>query len=143
MHKFIHPLTSEWEALIERPTASFDDLKDLVLEVFKQVQNRGDEAVLEYTKQFDKIQLQTLQVSPEEILNGVNAVPKELKKAIQIAKSNIEAFHKAQKTKTVKVEIQSGVNCWQEKHPIEKVGKELRAMMPWIGKNKLVDKDKN
>ena len=29
------------------------------------------------------------------------------------------------------------------KHPIEKVGKELRAMMPWIGKNKLVDKDKN
>ena len=122
MQKFIHPLKSEWEALIERPTASFDDLKDLVLEVFKQVQNRGDEAVLEYTKQFDKIQLQTLQVSPEEILNGVNAVPKELKKAIQIAKSNIEAFHKAQKTKTVKVEIQSGVNCWQEKHPIEKVG---------------------
>ncbi|MDG1251068.1 MAG: histidinol dehydrogenase [Flavobacteriaceae bacterium] len=122
MQKFIHPLTSEWEKLIERPTASYDDLKDSVLEVFKQVQNRGDEAVLEYTKQFDKIQLQKMQVSPKEILNGVNAVPKELKKAIQIAKSNIEAFHKAQKTKTVKVEIQSGVNCWQEKYPIEKVG---------------------
>ena len=29
------------------------------------------------------------------------------------------------------------------KHQIERVGKELRAMMPWIGKNKLVDKDKN
>ena len=29
------------------------------------------------------------------------------------------------------------------KHPIEKVGKNLRSMMPWIGKNKLVDKDKN
>jgi ketol-acid reductoisomerase len=28
-------------------------------------------------------------------------------------------------------------------HSIEKVGSELRAMMPWIGKNKLVDKDKN
>ena len=28
-------------------------------------------------------------------------------------------------------------------HPIEKVGAELRAMMPWIGKNALVDKDKN
>lgn len=28
-------------------------------------------------------------------------------------------------------------------HPIEKVGNDLRAMMPWIGKNKLVDKDKN
>ena len=28
-------------------------------------------------------------------------------------------------------------------HPIEKVGKKLRALMPWIGKNKLVDKEKN
>ena len=28
-------------------------------------------------------------------------------------------------------------------HPIEEVGKELRAMMPWIAKNKLVDKAKN
>jgi histidinol dehydrogenase len=80
MQKFINPLTSEWKTLIDRPTASYDDLEDLVLEVFEQVQKRGDEAVFEYTKQFDKIQLQTLQVSPEEILNGVNAVPKELKK---------------------------------------------------------------
>ena len=30
-----------------------------------------------------------------------------------------------------------------EAHPIERVGAELRAMMPWIGKNKLVDKTKN
>jgi len=30
-----------------------------------------------------------------------------------------------------------------EAHQIEKVGGELRAMMPWIGKNKLVDKEKN
>ena len=28
-------------------------------------------------------------------------------------------------------------------HPIEEVGKKLRAMMPWIGKNKLVDQSKN
>ena len=31
----------------------------------------------------------------------------------------------------------------QAEHPIEKVGEELRAMMPWIGANKLVDKSKN
>ena len=31
----------------------------------------------------------------------------------------------------------------QEEHPIEKTGAELRAMMPWIGANKLVDKEKN
>ena len=31
----------------------------------------------------------------------------------------------------------------QSKHPIEEVGAKLRAMMPWIGKNKLVDKARN
>jgi ketol-acid reductoisomerase len=31
----------------------------------------------------------------------------------------------------------------QAAHPIEQVGAKLRAMMPWIGKNKLVDKAKN
>ncbi|MBV8589295.1 MAG: ketol-acid reductoisomerase, partial [Acetobacteraceae bacterium] len=30
-----------------------------------------------------------------------------------------------------------------QEHPIEQVGERLRAMMPWIGKNKLVDKSKN
>ena len=29
------------------------------------------------------------------------------------------------------------------KHSIETVGSKLRAMMPWIGKKKLVDSDKN
>ena len=28
-------------------------------------------------------------------------------------------------------------------HPIEQVGEKLRAMMPWISKNALVDKAKN
>jgi ketol-acid reductoisomerase len=28
-------------------------------------------------------------------------------------------------------------------HPIEDVGERLRAMMPWIAENKLVDKSKN
>jgi ketol-acid reductoisomerase len=28
-------------------------------------------------------------------------------------------------------------------HPIEQVGERLRGMMPWIAKNKLVDKAKN
>ena len=36
--------------------------------------------------------------------------------------------------------------CYKSKlaeHPVEKVGAELRAMMPWIGKKKLVESDKS
>jgi histidinol dehydrogenase len=39
-----------------------------------------------------------------------------------LAKGNIEVFHKVQQTPTVHVETQAGVNCWQEKRPIQKVG---------------------
>jgi len=28
-------------------------------------------------------------------------------------------------------------------HPIEQVGEKLRALMPWISKNKIIDKSKN
>ena len=46
----------------------------------------------------------------------------ELKEAIQLAKSNIEKFHSAQKTEKVLFETMDGVACWQEKLPIQKVG---------------------
>ena len=122
MEEYIYPLQSEWDKLIERPTASYDDLEDLVSNVFEQIKTRGDDAIFEYTKEFDKVQIHKLQVDKKEILDGVNNVPKDLKNAIQKAKKNIEKFHKAQITKTVKVETQPGVNCWQKKQPIEKVG---------------------
>ena len=122
MEEYIYPLKSEWDQLIERPTASYDDLEDLVSNVFEQIRTRGDDAIFEYTNEFDKVQIHKLQVDKKEILNGVNNVPKDLKNAIQKAKNNIEKFHKAQITKTVKVETQPGVSCWQKKKPIEKVG---------------------
>jgi histidinol dehydrogenase len=49
-------------------------------------------------------------------------VSEELKNAIQLAKSNIEKFHEAQKTPKVEVTTSKGVDCWQEKRPIQKVG---------------------
>jgi ketol-acid reductoisomerase len=36
-----------------------------------------------------------------------------------------------------------GIRRSNDAHQIEEVGSKLRAMMPWIGKNKLVDKAKN
>jgi ketol-acid reductoisomerase len=35
------------------------------------------------------------------------------------------------------------VRAREAQHPIEEVGERLRAMMPWIAQNKLVDKAKN
>ena len=49
-------------------------------------------------------------------------VSNDLKLAIEQAKDNIEKFHEAQRTNKVSVETADGVQCWQEKRPIQKVG---------------------
>lgn len=105
-----------------RPTQSFDDLEPTVKEVFEAVQKDGDEAVRKFTQEFDGVSLTDFQVSEQEISEAIGTVSEELKQAIQLAKSNIEQFHTAQKTKRVAVETMPGVACWQEKRPIQKVG---------------------
>ena len=49
-------------------------------------------------------------------------IPAELKEAIQIASSNIEKFHLAQKSRDITINIMPGITCEQKTEPIEKVG---------------------
>jgi len=122
MKKYINPIKSEWLALTTRPTIQAADLSKLVKEVFKEVQEFGDSAVKNYTQQFDKVLLNELKVTQEEFQLADNLVSNELKQAIQLAANNIEKFHSIQKQEKQVVETTTGVFCWQESRPIEKVG---------------------
>ncbi len=108
--------------ILKRPTKTIDDIEATVKEIFKEVQKKGDEAVAKYTSLFDGVKFENIEVSPSEIEQAIAVISKDLKTAIQLAKSNIEKFHSAQKTAKVVVETIEGVNCWQEKRPIQKVG---------------------
>lgn len=122
MNKIYEPKPSSWSAILERPTKTVDDIELTVKEIFKEVQKKGDAAVAKYTSIFDGVTFENLEVSKQEMENAVAVVPTELKEAIQLAKSNIEKFHAAQKTTKVEVETAEGVQCWQEKRPIQKIG---------------------
>lgn len=122
MNKIYNPTQENWATLLERPTKTVDDIEATVKEIFAAVQSKGDEAVQQYTAQFDGIALENNLVSNVEIEQAIAAVDDELKAAIQLAKSNIEKFHQAQKTNKVSVETTEGVQCWQEKRPIQKIG---------------------
>ena len=122
MNKIYNPKQENWASLLERPTKTVDDIESTVKEIFTAVQSKGDEAVNQYTAQFDGITLNTILVSEAEIQTAIDAVDEELKAAIQLAKSNIEKFHQAQKTNRISVETTEGVQCWQEKRPIQKIG---------------------
>lgn len=117
-----YPPQSTWESILQRPTQSVEAIESIVNEVFLAVKQNGDTAIAKYTKQFDKVNLESVFVSQEEIESASEAVSEDLKLAIQQAKSNIEVFHNAQKTQKVDVETQTGVRCWQQKRPIESVG---------------------
>ena len=122
MNKIYNPKPESWSTLLERPTKTVDDIEATVKEIFKEVQKKGDEAITKYTSLFDGVAVDNLEVTPEEINEAIASIPQELKDAIQLAKSNIEKFHTAQKTTRVSVETTLGVACWQEKRPIQKIG---------------------
>jgi len=122
MKKLDNPQSSTWAELLKRPTQTFADIEETVKQIFKEVQQKGDKAVAKYTSLFDGVQLNAIEVTLDELKNAENQVSKELKEAIQLAKSNIYNFHEAQKTEKISIETTEGVFCWQEKRPIQKVG---------------------
>ena len=122
MQRIENPPKKDWENILKRPTHQFGDIEETVERIFCEVQSEGDKTLLEYTAQFDGVDLQDLKVTSLEVNDASVQVSEELKIAIQLAKLNIEQFHEAQKTKRVTVETIPGVQCWQEKRPIQKVG---------------------
>jgi len=122
MQHYIDPKKEIWENLLARPTASYTELEPIVAKVFNEVIERGDAALKEYTAEFDQVALTDLVVEKSAIDQAITRLAPELKQAIQLAKTNIERFHGAQKTAKIAIETQSGVECWQEKRPIQKVG---------------------
>lgn len=122
MQKIIYPNKGKWETLLRRPTQTVSDIEKTVTSIFEEIQSGGDKLINRYTEKFDKIKLDSLLVSKEEIERASTEISEALKQAISLAKSNIERFHTAQKTEKVALETMPGVSCWQEKRPIQKVG---------------------
>ena len=122
MKKVFNPEKKSWSSLIKRPLYSLDSVKDIVDEIFTNVELYGDKSLIEYTNKFDKVDLNNLIVSEKKINNSENLIDDNLKESIKVAFNNIYKFHKNQTFKAEKIETTSGVYCWQEKRPIENVG---------------------
>ena len=122
MNKVFNPEKNTWSSLLKRPLYSLDSVKDIVDEIFTNVELKGDEALVDYTNKFDKVNLNDLIVSDKKINNSENDIDKDLKESINIAFNNIYKFHKNQIFVPKKIETSLGVFCWQEKRAIENVG---------------------
>lgn len=117
-----HPERESWTGILQRPELNQNKLEDQVGRIINDVAKNGDKAVKTYTTQFDKVELDQLEVSQEELLEAGNQVDKSLKKAIDEAHWNILTFHKKQVHHPDTIVTTAGVRCWQKTTPIQKVG---------------------
>ncbi len=117
-----NPSKDKWKKLCERPQLELEYLDSSVRNILARVKKSGDEALVEFTKQFDQVELAELQVTKKEIAEAIKFIPSTLKSAIETATKNIEKFHQAQKRETLEVETMPGIMCWRKSVAIDKVG---------------------
>ena len=122
MRKIIYPPQEQWPELVIRPTKNLAELEPGIMDTFRQVQERGDEALLELAEKFDGVKLERLLVTQEEIAEAEAKLSIELKEAILQAYSNIQVFHTHQAEPMHQIETMAGVTCWRKSVAIEKVG---------------------
>ncbi len=116
------PERDTWTEILKRPELNQSKLEDQVYQIIRDVAKNGDAAVRSYTKQFDKVDLDQLEVSGEEIKEAGEKVDKSLRKAIEEAHWNILTFHKKQVRQTETIVTTAGVRCWQKPVAIQRVG---------------------
>ncbi len=122
MNLVINPPKKEWSDILQRPVFDAKSLMPMVQEVLNAIQEKGDQAVKDYTLSFDQVNLSSIQLNEDQINQIASTLDSHVKKAIEVAKINIEKFHQTQLQKVEKIETMPGVWCWRKSIGIEKVG---------------------
>jgi histidinol dehydrogenase len=99
-------------------------IESRVREICDAVRDRGDDALLEFAREFDcaSLKLEELRVSSAEIDAAFNALTPEARRALERAARNIETFHSRQEVPDWSFTSTDGAMLGQRYSPIERVG---------------------
>jgi histidinol dehydrogenase len=123
MKVFYQPDKSQWSDLTKRPSDEHPErVYEEVKRVLEEVKEGGDRALISLTEKFDNVKITSLFVGKELIEQSEKLIDQDLKRAIDIAKSNIEKFHRAQLFNDIDIITSPGVRCLMRSVPIERVG---------------------
>ncbi len=81
---------------LPRPRPVTEGPVEAVRAIIAEVRERGDEALLEFTKRFDGVELDRLTVSRDEIAAAADRTPAEVTAALEMTVANVEAYHRCQ-----------------------------------------------
>lgn len=114
----------EREELLERSEVNFKHVVPQVRKIILKVQERGDEALLDYTREYDGVDLgvEDLEVSREEIEGAYDRLEKGDVEAIERAAEAVERYHRYQLPDEWRKEFDPGISAGQIVRPIKSVG---------------------
>ena len=98
------------------------DVETIVADIIRDVRARGDEALREYAKRFDRAELTDLQVSEEELREAFDAVEPAFLDVLKKASDNIRAFHQKQVRSSFLISEKPGILLGQKVIPLDRVG---------------------
>lgn len=98
------------------------DVAAIVADIIADVRENGDTAVKAYCAKFDKAELTSLEVTPEEIQEAISQVEPEFLDILREAAENIRSFHSRQVRNSFVIADKPGIVLGQKITPIEKVG---------------------
>lgn len=113
--------TVKKEEILNRKIETYGEYEKTVDGIIAEVIKRGDAALKDFGEQFDKVRLETLEVTEEEFVEAENAVSEEYKGMLKRSAENIAIFHKAQLRQGFRLD-KEGIVLGQRITPIEKVG---------------------
>jgi len=113
-----------FERLADRESVGRQDVVGKVLEILENVRKNGDRAVLEYTREFDGVDLDasSMRVSGREIEEAYGSIDQKLFEIIRKCRANIEAFHERQKMNSWFTTGEDGILLGQLIRPLGTVG---------------------
>lgn len=97
-------------------------VQDVVKRIVAAVRADGDAAVRAFSKEFDGVDAVRFNVTAGERGEAWAKLSVAQRRALEVARANIEKFHTPQKPRTIAVEIESGQECRRVWHPLRRVG---------------------
>ncbi len=95
---------------------------EVVEQIIQKIRSEGDKALFEYSERIDKVKLERLEVTRDEIAKAYEQIDKELLKALKLAAERIFSFHQKQKDFFFKAKGNLGEGLTQVITPLERVG---------------------
>jgi histidinol dehydrogenase len=108
--------------LLERRPDDEDGLRSQVRELLERVREDGDAALLSMAKEFDRVELDAIEIPIDEWSRARDRLPEPVRSALERAARNIRAFHEAQIPSDVELEVEPGVRLGRRSVPLYAVG---------------------